>query len=84
MTAAAFSPLIVGKAKPEKDHMSRKEAAAYLTRIGCPMAPKTLANMASKDNAGGGPPFDRNGWKMVQYRRADLDAWAAARRVRVE
>lgn len=70
-------------AKPEKDWLSRKEASIYLTRLGCAIAPQTLAKLASNNNRGKGPSFTRNGWKMVQYARADLDAWAAQRMVRV-
>lgn len=71
-------------AKPEKDWLSRKEAAIYLTRLGCKIEAQTLANLASNSNAGHGPAFTRNGWKQVQYARADLDAWAAARKKRVD
>ena len=62
------------------DLISRKEAARYLARIGCPLAPQTLANMASNNNKLDGPPYIRNGWKSVLYRKCELDAWAAARR----
>jgi hypothetical protein len=63
--------------------LSRKEAAIYLKRLGCPIAPKTLENLASNNNAGCGPPFTRIGWKCVRYLRTDLDAWASRRMVRV-
>jgi hypothetical protein len=69
--------------KPVKDWMSRKEAAAYLTRIGYPIAPKTLANMAANNNAGNGPAYLRARWRVVQYRRADLDLWVNREMVRV-
>lgn len=69
--------------RPVKEWLSRKEAAKYLTDLGCPIAPHTLDNMASNNNRGGGPPFTRVGWKMVQYKREDLDAWAKSRSVRV-
>lgn len=80
---ATTLPLASSRAKPQKDWLSRKEAAIYLTSIGCRIAPKTLENLAANNNAGKGPAFTRNGWKMVQYKRGDLDLWAAARMTRV-
>lgn len=74
----------VRNAKPEKDWLSRKEAATYLNRLGCKIAVHTLENMASNNNAGKGPPFTRHGWTSVQYHRDDLDSWASARSTRVE
>lgn len=61
---------------PLKDWYSRKEAARYLATLGYQVAPQTLANMASNNNAGHGPPFVRFRWRLTQYRRIDLDAWA--------
>ncbi len=81
---AIISPVLGPRAKPLKEFYSRKEAAAYLTAIGQPIAHKTLENMANNNNAGGGPPFDRIGWGSVRYARADLDKWAKARTTRVE
>ncbi len=84
MTASVVTALpLVRTARMEKDWLSRKEAANYLTRIGCAISAKTLANLASNNNQGRGPPFDRIGWKAAQYRRIDLDAWAAARRTTI-
>ena len=57
--------------------LSRKEAASYLTSIGCPIAPATLANLASDGNKRGGPAFTRTRDRMVRYLQADLDAWVA-------
>lgn len=66
------------KAKKEwPDLMCRKDAAAYLTECGYKIAPQTLANCASNNNAKKGPPFTRYSWQLVLYSRADLDAWAA-------
>jgi len=62
------------------DWMTRKEAAAYLTSIGCPVSPKTLANRASNSNAGDGPPFVSSGWRSIRYAQADLDLWASFKR----
>lgn len=64
----------------DKDFMSRKEAARYLTENGYGITAQSLANLASNNNARKGPAFTRFGWKMVQYKRADLDSWLAARR----
>jgi len=60
----------------EDDFLSRKQASAYLAKIGCPISVKTLANLASNDNEGGGPPFLRIRWRIVRYERAALDTWA--------
>ncbi len=68
---------------PEETWLSRKAAAIYLTRLGCPVTNRTLEKMAIKNNSGGGPPFVRASWKAVRYRQADLDAWAKRRMVRV-
>lgn len=65
------------------DTMSRKEAARYLTALGHRITDKTLANLASNNNAGNGPAFTRSGWRTLFYTRADLDAWAKARSVKV-
>ena len=56
--------------------LTRKEAAAYLTSIGWPIAAKTLANLAGRNGGRGGPPYVAPGWRTVRYRRADLDDWA--------
>lgn len=78
-----ISPVVAARAKPLKDFYSRKEAAIYLTAIGYKITAKTLTNLASNNNEGKGPPFDRLGWGSVRYGRGDLDAWAKARTVRV-
>lgn len=65
------------------DWLSRKEAALYLTSIGCPLSHQTLANLASNDNAMGGPSFTRIGWRTIRYQRRDLDTWAHKRVQRV-
>jgi hypothetical protein len=79
LTEAAIAPVAapaLARAKPVKDWLSRKEAAIYLSSIGCRISPRTLANLAANNNAGKGPPFKRFRWKLVQYRRLDLDTWA--------
>jgi hypothetical protein len=69
---------------PEETWLSRKAAAMYLTRLGCPITHRTLEKMASNSNAGGGPPFTRAGWKAVRYNQVDLDKWAKKRMVRID
>ena len=67
--------------------MGRKEAAAFLTRIGIPISSKTLTNMAANGNtgqSGGGPAFYKTSWKTVFYLESDLIAWASVRVRRVE
>lgn len=71
-------------AAPASDHLSRKEAAAFLTRLGCPITAKTLTNKAANNNAGKGPPFTQFGWRTVRYSRIDLEAWAKRESRRVE
>ena len=67
----------------EQVGLTRKEASAYLTSVGCALSPKSLANLAANNNAKGGPPFTRLGVKTVRYHRSDLRSWAneTARRV---
>lgn len=64
----------------EKEWLSRQEAAAFLTKMGCPIAVGTLAKLAANNNEGGGPPYTRFRWKAVRYNVADLKAWAEAER----
>jgi hypothetical protein len=66
--------------KPKvQEYMTRKEAAEYLTSLGCPVSPNTLANKAANNNQGRGPEFIASGWKTVRYARAALDKWAKTR-----
>lgn len=58
--------------------LSRKEAAAYLTKLGYTISPQTLAHMAANNNARKGPSFIKIGWSQVKYRRSALDTWAKA------
>ncbi len=57
--------------RPFPPVMDRRDAARYLG-----LAHATLATLATR---GGGPPFLRYSARCVRYRRADLDAWMAAR-----
>lgn len=66
------------------DWLSRKEAAIFLNKIGCPVSPQTLATMAANNNAGAGPPYTRYRWKNVRYLKADLIAWANKEMVRIK
>jgi len=61
---------------------TRKEAAIYLTSIGCPVSRFTLANKAANNNKGNGPEFIAAGWKTVRYSKTALDEWAAQKVVR--
>lgn len=69
--------------KPD-DTFNRKEAARYLTALGYPITPSTLAKYAANNNAGKGPPFTRYRWRMVRYKKEDLDSWAEKEGTRVE
>lgn len=68
----------------DKMYFNRKEAALYLSEIGCFTSHTQLRNMAANDNAGNGPPYNRIGWNRVSYYRSDLDTWAKRRMERVE
>lgn len=67
----------------DREFLNRKEAANFLTKLGCPISARTLEKMASNGNAGKGPPFTRFRWKTVSYAKADLIAWAGKELVRV-
>ena len=69
---------------PEETWLSRRSAAIYLTRIGCPTTARMLETFAVHNNKGRGPPFFRTGWKAVRYLQSDLDAWAKKRVIRVD
>lgn len=56
------------------DYYRPAEIAAYLR-----LAPGTLANWRCK---GGGPPFVKEGNKVLRYRGIDVLEWLAARRRR--
>lgn len=68
----------------ESDWLTRKEACAFLGRLGCPVSPRTMGNWASNGNARRGPPFTRARWRIVRYQRGDLREWAKRETVRVE
>jgi hypothetical protein len=51
--AAAPAP----RAKPPKEWLTRRQAANYLTSLGCQISHRTLANLAANNNAGKGPPY---------------------------
>lgn len=74
--------MVVVHGKPE--WLSRKQAANYLTAVGCPITAKTLANLAANDNAGKGPSYTRFRWGRVRYLKSDLDVWRERESVRVE
>lgn len=60
----------------EKPRLRRSEVPDYLLRKhGIPIAPSTLAKMAT---IGGGPAMQHSG-RIPLYHVADLDAWAVAR-----
>ena len=67
----------------EKEWLNRKEASKFLTSLGCPIAPQTLAKYASNNNAGKGPPFTRFRWNRVSYHKTELRLWAARQSIKV-
>ena len=64
--------------------ITRKEAASFLSRLGCTMSYYTLSRLAVGDNRGSGPPFVRSRSGRVLYHVNDLRKWAADTTVRVE
>ena len=56
--------------------LRRKEAAVYLTAIGCPVTHQMLMNWSAANRTNKGPPFHRASWGAVFYRQGDLDEWA--------
>jgi hypothetical protein len=60
---------------PTADALNRVQAAAFLTTLGIPRAPKTLAKEACR---GDGPPYFRIG-RHTFYDREDLAIWAAGK-----
>jgi hypothetical protein len=67
----------------ETEWLTRKQASLYLTDLGYNISPKSLSNLASNNNAKGGPSFTRIGWRAVRYRREDVRKWFEARVERV-
>lgn len=63
--------------------LTRKQAAVFMTDLGCPIAYATLMNWARKDNAGKGPPYTVAGWRTVRYHKEDLRKWVKDRIRRV-
>lgn len=59
----------------KKEFLSRGECATYLAHLGYPISVGRLNNLASNNNAGGGPPFNRVRWSRVYYRRVDVEEW---------
>jgi hypothetical protein len=60
------------------DRLTRRQAADYLSSIGCPITEKTLAMYSSRAHVEGPLYAIVNGGRAI-YERADLDAWAASR-----
>jgi hypothetical protein len=61
--------------------MNRREVSAYLkATFGITLGPAALANLAVD---GGGPPFFKDGGRLVRYARTDIDEWAPTRMRRV-
>ena len=86
LDAASLGLAAEEEGPPQRDPrywLNRKQASEYLGRVGCPVAPQTLANMAANGNSGGGPPYTKIARKIVRYHRDDLREWANqnARRV---
>lgn len=57
----------------EKLYYSRKEAAEYISNLGLPCSPKTLAKYAVTGESS--PAFKRFGSRRVVYEKTALDTW---------
>ena len=66
---------------PGETFLKRKEAAKYLTGLGCAVSVRYLEEKA---HFGGGPAFYRTGDRIVRYAKSDLDAWMKTVTKRVE
>lgn len=64
--------------------LNRKEAANYLTSLGCPVSAQRLAFYAMQNNERGGPPFTKIKGFTVRYVKTDLEIWAKANTKRIE
>lgn len=62
----------------QTQHLNRKEAAAFLTSMGYPIAARTLARLATKKK---GPPYQRFMWRIVTYEKGALLLWAQSETV---
>lgn len=67
--------------KHQSEWLSRKEAAGFLTELGCPFSVRTLELATWRD--GKGPPYNKIIGKVV-YSRTDLRDWARKNTKRVE
>lgn len=67
-----------------KEHLTRKEAAIFLSSIGYSVGSKALAAWAANNNARKGPPFTRLSGRTVRYSKVDLRAWYDSRAKRIE
>ena len=56
--------------------LNRKQAADYLSRVGCPLSYRALEYLARNGNAGNGPPFTKINAKGLRYHQDDLREWA--------
>lgn len=65
------------------EFLTRKQAAHYLRRRGIQTSYRHLNNLALNNNAGGGPPFYKDGNRAL-YTRDDLEEWRRKRLRRVE
>lgn len=72
----------IGYKEPER--ITRKEAATYLSKIGCPISVRSLEAYARDYNIGKGPAFYKIGSRTIRYDPADLREWAAKRIQRIE
>lgn len=78
---AYFDALIVdGVTVSTNGKLNRKEASAYLTAMGYPIAPRTLARLATDKK---GPPYTRFMHRTVLYEKEALEAWAASKTTQV-
>jgi hypothetical protein len=65
-------------------YFSRKQAAAFLAEIGCPVSYQQLKRWGLQNNYRRGPAFTIVRDRRVHYAETDLRAWAKQNAKRVE
>lgn len=67
-------------ASPDETYLNRKDAAKFLSRLGCGTTARFLRDVVGR----GGPPFTLTRKRIVRYAKTDLEAWARANTKRIE
>lgn len=60
------------------EYMTRKIASAFLRTLHCFLSEQTLKNLAAKNSRYDGPPFYRDGGRIL-YKKDELEDWRKKR-----